>query len=176
MFLAGMPQIVNRAAKPVRILKVESWEPEGLNLRKAQFITVAGAGRKGPKVGGFGQYKGATRLEDIGWEGWEHAQDLTGALIDPCCDRAYLLGLTFEVSGGRQAGRAHGILITYRTVDGRRFRTHIPVAMSFCAGDDDASACQEVRSRDNDWYRSGTRSLSAPPEDFREPATWPGDS
>lgn len=176
MILAGMPQIVNRSAAPVRILEIESWEPAGLTLRKAQYITVAGAGRKGPKVGGAGQEKGVSRLEDAGYEGWEHAQDLTGALIDPCCDRAYLLGLTFDVTAGRQAGWAHGIVITYRTADGRRFRTHVPVAMSFCTGDRDVSTCEEAEKSDWAQYQAGTRALSAPPEDFKEPATWPGNS
>ncbi len=115
-------------------------------------------------------------MEDAGYPGWEHPVDLPGALIEPCCKQAYLLGLIFTVDGGRATGSARGIVITYRLEDGRTFRSHVPVAMTFCTAETVEHICKDAEDAALDRYVAEKRVLSSPPEDFREPATWPEGS
>jgi hypothetical protein len=142
-----------------------------MSLSGSAYITSR---RKGG-INGFGGQSGQATIAEAAkaWRpsGWGPVRPFVGATIEPCCKRQYYLLLAFMPDTTANQGRVRGVVIEYRTRDGRTYRTYANGATGFCTGEPSAEACKQEDKRESAILSQGIHDGPAPSE-LTERGTW----
>jgi len=141
--------------RPVTILSVGTYGDDHLRLTEAVYAALA-------QGHGSASFRGQTGAQSVEAQGavsqpgkWDHTRPLAGARIDPCCKRAYYVGLAYRPDVSSVVGHTSGLIVTYRVSTGRVYRVAVPVVVSFCTQAAGTPACDRESARAQREFTAG---------------------